>query len=236
MDDMLIPRATSTVTAIAALAVAVVLSACTSGGAASSTTPAPAASSSSAAGSGAGAASLSDGTSAGSRSAAAGSAAIVPAASKVDWKPCAGQLSGLRCASLQVPLNYADPGGKKITLALSMVPATAPAAQQQGVMFVNPGGPGEPGRSLAAAVAQGISPQVAATYDIVGFDPRGVGGSNPSLSCDPNFFSGVRPDYIPANTAAEQVLINRAKSYAAACQQRFGWFLPYETTANTARD
>ncbi len=62
-----------------------------------------------------------------------------------------------------MPLNYADPGGRKITIALSMVPATAPAAQQQGVMFVNPGGPGEPGRSLAASVAAGISPQVAAT-------------------------------------------------------------------------
>jgi pimeloyl-ACP methyl ester carboxylesterase len=117
-----------------------------------------------------------------------------------------------------------------------MVPATAPPDKQQGVMLVNPGGPGEPGRSLAGDVAGGISPQVAATYDIVGFDPRGVGGSSPALSCQPNFFSGVRPDYIPANAAAEQVLINRAKSYAAACEQRFGWFLPYETTANTARD
>src|SRR6202012_2691038 len=51
-----------------------------------------------------------------------------------------------------------------------------------------------------------------------------------------SFFSEVRPDYIPANAAAEQVLINRAKSYAAGCEKRFGWFLPYETTANTARD
>ena len=49
-----------------------------------------------------------------------------------------------------MPLNYADPGGRKITLALSMIPATAPAAKQQGVLLVNPGGPGEPGRSLAA--------------------------------------------------------------------------------------
>jgi len=235
MDVMLIPRATSRLTAIAALAVAVGLSACSSVGAAPSTS-APAATSSSAAGAGAGTASSPAGTSAGSRSAAAGSAAIVPQASRLDWKPCGGQLNGLRCASLQVPLNYADPGGKKITLALSMVPATAPAAQQQGVMFVNPGGPGEPGRSLAAAVADGISPQVAATYDIVGFDPRGVGASSPSLSCDPNFFKGVRPDYVPASASAEQVQINRAKSYAAACQQRYGWFLPYETTANTARD
>ena len=227
------PMLKSTLTAIAALAVAVGLSACTSGAATSSATPAPAAST---AGVASGAASSPAGTSAGARSAAAGSAAIVPQASKLDWKPCTGQLSGLQCASLQVPLNYADPGGRKITLALSMVPATAPAAQRQGVMFVNPGGPGEPGRSLAAAVAVGISPQVAATYDIVGFDPRGVGASSPALSCDPNFFSGVRPDYIPANATAEQVLINRAKSYAAACQQRYGWFLPYETTANTARD
>jgi len=89
---------------------------------------------------------------------------------------------------------------------------------------------------MAAQVAAGISPQVAATYDIVGFDPRGVGASSPALSCEPNFFAGVRPDYVPANGAAEQVLIDRAKSYAAACQQRYGWFLPYETTVNSARD
>ena len=57
-----------------------------------------------------------------------------------------------------------------------MVPATAPKSQQQGVLLVNPGGPGEPGRSLAGEVAAGLSPQVAADYDIVGFDPRGVGG------------------------------------------------------------
>ena len=167
----------------------------------------------------------------------AGSAAIVPqASSALHWQACTGQLAGLECASLQVPLNYADPGGRKITLALSMVPATAPASQQQGVMLVNPGGPGGPGRSFAGFVAAGVSAQVRADYDIVGFDPRGVGGSVPALSCDPNFFQGVRPNYIPANAAAEQVLINRAKDYAAACEQRYGWFLPYETTVNTARD
>jgi len=168
----------------------------------------------------------------------AGSAAIVPAAatSTLSWRACSGQLAGLECASLQVPLNYADPGGRKITIALSMAPATAPASQQQGIMLVNPGGPGEPGRSFAGFVASGVSPQVRADYDIVGFDPRGVGGSSPALSCDPTFFHGVRPDYIPANAAAEQVLINRAKDYAAGCEKRFGWFLPYETTVNTARD
>ncbi len=70
----------------------------------------------------------------------------------------------------------------------------------------------------------------------MGFDPRGVGSSVPALSCDPGFFSGVRPNYIPADAAAEQVLINRAKMYAADCEQRFGWLLPYMTTEDIARD
>ena len=166
----------------------------------------------------------------------AGTAAIVPEASTLHWSACGGSLAPAECSSLRVPLNYADPGGRKITLALSMIPATAPVAKQQGVLLVNPGGPGAPGRSLAAAVAAGLSPQVAATYDIVGFDPRGVGGSVPALSCDPGFFNGVQPDDIPANAAAEQVLIDRAKAYAAGCEQRYGWLLPYLTTVNTARD
>ncbi|HEX4287350.1 MAG TPA: alpha/beta hydrolase [Trebonia sp.] len=165
-----------------------------------------------------------------------GTSAVVPKASTLRWSKCSGPLAGAECATLAVPLNYADPGGRKITLALSMIPATAPAARQQGVLLVNPGGPGEPGRSLAAGVAAGLSPQVAATYDIVGFDPRGVGGSVPALSCDPGFFDQVRPDYIPSSAAAERVLIGRAKDYAAGCEQRFGWLLPYMTTVNMARD
>src|SRR6185437_15297148 len=231
---MLASRITTLTTTLAALLVALGLSACTSGSASPGSASASASAAAPSAPVSGGAATGSAST--GSASTAAGSADIVPQASALHWQACGGQLSGLRCASLQVPLNYADPGGRKITIALSMVPATAPPSRQQGVMLVNPGGPGEPGRTLAGDVAAGISPQVAATYDIVGLDPRGVGGSSPSLSCDPNFFKGVRPDYIPANAGAEQVLINRAKSYAAACQQRFGWFLPYETTANTARD
>ena len=216
--------------AAVALAVGAGLSACTSG-------PAPGSSASAGAsgttgGSGAGTA----GDGAATAGDGAGTAAIVPTASTLHWSQCGGSLSGSECATLAVPLNYADPGGRKITLALSMIPATAPAARQQGVLLVNPGGPGEPGRSLAAAVAAGLSPQVAATYDIVGFDPRGVGGSVPALSCDPSFFDEVRPDYIPASAAAEQVLIGRAKAYAAGCEQRFGWLLPYMTTVNMARD
>ena len=156
MEAMSVSRtAALAVTSLAALLVAVGLPACTSGGA----SPAPAGSSSASAA--APGVSASGGSAAPSGEAPAGSAAIVPQASTLDWHACGGQLAGLQCASLQVPLNYADPGGRKITIALSMVPATAPPAEQQGVMLVNPGGPGEPGRSLAGDVAAGISPQVA---------------------------------------------------------------------------
>jgi pimeloyl-ACP methyl ester carboxylesterase len=178
------------------------------------------------------------GTGGGSASSGSPGAGIIPDTSTLGWHDCGGGLSGqgMQCASLKVPVNYAQPGGRKLTLALSMVPATAPKSQQQGVMLVNPGGPGASGLSLAAQVAEGIDPNVAADYDIVGFDPRGVGSSVPALSCDPSFFSGVRPDYIPSGQAAEQVLINRAKTYAEGCQRRFGWLLPYMTTQNSARD
>ena len=170
---------------------------------------------------------------------ASSAGSVIPANSTLQWHSCSGQLAqeGVPdCTMLSVPLNYADPGGRHISLALDMIPATAPRSQQQGIMLVNPGGPGGSGLSLAPDVAQGLSPSVTADYDIVGFDPRGVGSSVPELSCDPSFFSGVRPNYIPANAAAEQVLINRAKMYAGDCEQKFGWLLPYMTTQDVARD
>jgi pimeloyl-ACP methyl ester carboxylesterase len=135
-----------------------------------------------------------------------------------------------------VPLSYARPGGRKITLALSEIRATAPASRQQGDLLVNPGGPGGPGLSMASFVASGLSPSVASEYNIIGFDTRGVGASVPSLHCDPSFFARARPNYIPRNAAAEQVLIDRAKAYAADCEKRYGWLLPYMTTQDMARD
>ena len=214
METVSFPRrGAAGVATLTALAVTVVLTACSAGTAGPATAP--------------------------GASGGAESPGVVPsgtAGSALRWSACGSQLAGMECASLQVPLNYADPGGRKITIALSMVPATAPKSQQQGVMLVNPGGPGAPGRWLAGATATSLSPQVAADYDIVGFDPRGVGGSVPALSCDPGYFSGSQPDYIPANAAAEQVLINKAKTYASDCEQRFGWLLPYETSVNMARD
>jgi pimeloyl-ACP methyl ester carboxylesterase len=167
---------------------------------------------------------------------AKGAGPIVPTASTLHWHSCPSQLNAPDCTTLSVPLNYADPGGRHISIALDMVPATAPRSQQQGVILVNPGGPGASGLPWAAALAQGLSPSVARDYDIVGFDPRGTGSSVPALSCDPGFFSGSRPNYVPASAAAEQVLIGRAKMYASDCERRFGWLLPYMTTQDMARD
>jgi pimeloyl-ACP methyl ester carboxylesterase len=233
MGDMSMPRpggrtargrgVNAVVLAISAAALLAV-TACTPPSSTATTPPGPAASGTQAAG-------------------AAGSAQdagpIVPADSTLQWHSCAGLLAELGihdCTMLSVPVNYADPGGRHLSLALDMIPATAPASQQQGILLVNPGGPGASGLSLAAEVAAGLTPSVARDYDIVGFDPRGVGSSVPRLSCDPGFFTGPRPNYIPASAAAEQVLINRAKTYASDCEQQFGWLLPYLTTQNVARD
>jgi pimeloyl-ACP methyl ester carboxylesterase len=165
-----------------------------------------------------------------------GNAAIVPDLSRMHWHGCGAGLEGLECTTVQVPLNYSDPSGRKLSIAIDMAPATAPAAQQQGILLVNPGGPGASGLDLAAEVQQGLSSSVAADYDIIGFDTRGVGSSTPELTCDPSFFDEVRPDYIFTTKAQEQPLIDRAKTYAADCEKRFGWLLPYMTTANMARD
>jgi pimeloyl-ACP methyl ester carboxylesterase len=164
---------------------------------------------------------------------------IVPTHSTLDWHSCPAQLAhqGVHdCTTLSVPLNYADPGGRHISIALDMVAATAPASQQQGVLLVNPGGPGASGLPWPPLLAQGLNQAVARDYDIVGFDPRGTGSSVPALSCDPSFFSTARPNYIPASAAAEQVLISGAKTYADDCEQEFGWLLPYMTTEDVARD
>ena len=217
-------RVTGLTVSVAALAALTGLTACTSSGSAASPQPSTSSTATATA-------------QAGSTQAASGS--IVPVHAALHWHSCSGQLAeeGVPdCAMLSVPLNYADPGGRHISLALDMVPATAPASQQQGIMLVNPGGPGGSGLSLAPDVAQGLSSTVAADYDIVGFDPRGVGSSVPALSCEPSFFTGIRPNYIPASAAAEQVLINRAKTYADDCEKKFGWLLPYMTTKDAARD
>ncbi|AKJ09664.1 peptidase [Streptomyces incarnatus] len=169
----------------------------------------------------------------------AGSVTAVPAAAApsahLSWKKCGtSDYPTLQCASLKVPLDHARPSGRRITLALSRVPHTAKTSQ--GPLLVNPGGPGGSGLTLAGFVASALPRKVAAQYDVIGFDPRGVGRSSPALDCVPGHFGTVRPDTVPATAALERTNLARARSFAAACGRRYADVLPYLDTVSAVRD
>lgn len=151
------------------------------------------------------------------------------------WRDCGtDDYPTLQCASVEVPLDHADPTGRTITLAVSRVPHTAKTFQ--GPLLVNPGGPGGSGLTLAGFVASSLPEKVAAQYDIIGFDPRGVGRSEPSVTCVPGHFGPVRPDPVPTSPEVEQANLERVRSFAAACGRRYGALLPHLGTAAGARD
>jgi pimeloyl-ACP methyl ester carboxylesterase len=165
---------------------------------------------------------------------AALAAPAAPAAA-VAWKECGtSDYPALQCASLRVPLDHARPAGRQITLALSRVPHTARTFQ--GPLLVNPGGPGGSGLTLAGFVASALPRSVAAQYDVIGFDPRGVGRSTPALDCVPGHFRPVRPDSVPATPGLERANLDRAKSFAAACGRKYADLLPYIDTVSAAED
>ncbi|BDA64533.1 alpha/beta hydrolase [Actinomyces capricornis] len=106
----------------------------------------------------------------------------------VEWYPCAaeGGMSasdagtGFECATVEVPLDYENPGGQTIEIAMKKHGATG--APSKGALFLNPGGPGGSGVSTVEGLAtpgRYVSADVAAAYDVIGFDPRGVGSSTP---------------------------------------------------------
>ncbi|MFI8962252.1 alpha/beta hydrolase [Streptomyces sp. NPDC053493] len=140
----------------------------------------------------------------------------------------------LQCGTLRVPLNHDDPGGRSISLALTRVAHTARTSQ--GPLLVNPGGPGGSGRGMAGYVAASLPAKVAAQYDVIGFDPRGVGRSEPALDCRPGHFKPVRPDSVPGGAEAERAGVERARAFAQACGDKYADVLPYIDTVSTARD
>ncbi|MEV5872864.1 alpha/beta hydrolase [Streptomyces sp. NPDC052101] len=172
---------------------------------------------------------------AGSVTALPAQAAPAAPADPLAWKACGSAIyPTLQCASLQVPLDHAHPSGRQITLALSRVPHTAQAFQ--GPLLVNPGGPGGSGLTLAGFVASALPKTVAAQYDVIGFDPRGVGRSSPALDCAPGHFTTVRPDTLPATTVLERTNLARARAFAADCGRKYADVLPYMDTVSAVRD
>ncbi|MEE1753908.1 alpha/beta hydrolase [Streptomyces sp. SP18CS02] len=165
---------------------------------------------------------------------AAGAADAGPTAPP-KWAGCATkQYPRLQCATIEVPLDHGAPRGRRITLALSRVPHTAKSSQ--GPLIVNPGGPGASGRAMAAFVAASLPPKVAGQYDVIGFDPRGVGAGTPALDCLPGHFKPVRVDSLPADGARERANTARAESFAKACGDKYGDVLAHMDTVSTAKD
>ncbi|MFF0075975.1 alpha/beta hydrolase [Streptomyces sp. NPDC005494] len=157
------------------------------------------------------------------------------AAAPLTWKGCGTKsYPALQCATVRAPLDHDDPSGRQITLALSRVPHTAKTSQ--GPLLVNPGGPGGSGLSMAGFVAASLPAKVAAQYDVIGFDPRGVGKSRPALDCVPKYFAPVRPDTVPDSYEAKKTARNRAASFAAACGEKHGDLLPFMDTVSAAKD
>ncbi|MFE6148817.1 alpha/beta hydrolase [Streptomyces sp. NPDC057889] len=151
------------------------------------------------------------------------------------WKDCGTKnYPKLQCSSVRVPLDHDRPGGEQITLALSRVRHTAKTSQ--GPLLVNPGGPGGSGLTLAGFVAHELPKSVAARYDVVGFDPRGVGKSKPALNCRPKHFATVRPPSVPSTPAIERADLDRARAFAKACTTKYADVLPYFDTVSTVRD
>ncbi|EXG79146.1 alpha/beta hydrolase [Cryptosporangium arvum] len=153
----------------------------------------------------------------------------------ITWTACATETyPTLQCGKVSVPLDYDNPSGRKITLAVSRIPHTA--AKSQGALLVNPGGPGGSGLSLAGFVAKNLPKDVAAQYDVIGFDPRGVGKSEPALNCAEGFFKPVRPDSVPKTKADMEANLKRVKSLAAKCGAKYGSLLKYIDTLSAVKD
>ena len=117
---------------------------------------------------------------------------------------------------LSVPLDYSKPNGTHIKLAISRVKHSVPASKFQGIMLVNPGGPGGSGLSLST-LGSDVPDNVGDDYDWIGFDPRGVGSSVPAISCDNGYFNFDRPNYDPQTPADLRDWLDRSSGYAAHC-------------------
>ncbi|WP_153395020.1 alpha/beta hydrolase [Ornithinicoccus halotolerans] len=149
---------------------------------------------------------------------------------QVQWSGC----EDFECAQVEVPLDYGEPDGKTIQLQLLRVPATG---DRIGSLLINPGGPGVSGVDYARSADMAFGEPVRRSYDIVGFDPRGVGDSAP-ISCvdgpqlDELLGADPTPETTEERAEAEQV----ARQFAQACQQNVGALLANVSTVEAARD
>jgi pimeloyl-ACP methyl ester carboxylesterase len=151
---------------------------------------------------------------------------------KLRWRSCGEN----QCTRLEVPLDYAEPQAKTIELAVLRVPAQR-RAQRVGQLVVNPGGPGASGVDYASAGSLAFGDQLARYFDIVGFDPRGVGASA-TLTCadtaQTDEFLSADPD--PDDAAETRRLDRLTQEYGESCLSRSGDLVRHISTVEAAKD
>lgn len=150
----------------------------------------------------------------------------------VTWTKCE---KDFQCASVEVPLNYADPGQGKIKLAVTRLPATG---KRTGSLLINPGGPGGSGVDMVVSSGKAyFSAKIRSVYDIVGFDPRGVQRSEPIKCMDDAQMDAARQENYDINTAAGLAQAEKdSKDLAALCKANSGPNLQYVDTDSSAKD
>ncbi|WP_329114671.1 alpha/beta hydrolase [Streptomyces sp. NBC_01353] len=141
------------------------------------------------------------------------------------------------CGTVRVPLDYADPDGASIPLTVSRVEASGPAADRQGALVHNPGGPGASSTYFPLTAELPAWKRISAAYDLVGYAPRGVGRSAPVSCQDPaDHVTGPTPAPTHPSEVFKRERIARAKTYAQGCAIRTGTALRHYHSLNNARD
>ncbi|WP_433229011.1 alpha/beta hydrolase [Actinomadura formosensis] len=165
----------------------------------------------------------------------AGGAEAAPATSTIGWRAC-GPDGGAECATLRLPVDWSHPGGPTFGLAIARRKALDPAARI-GTLVFGPGGPGDSGVDRVTELEGGIdrfSDELRKHFDIVSFDPRGVGASQP-VTCSAALL-GARPS--PMIKSSEQfaaALAHNAR-LRADCRARTGPLYDHADTLSTVRD
>ncbi len=154
-------------------------------------------------------------------------------AQQLVWTACG---AAAECARVRVPRDYENPAAGEIELAVTRVPSTDGAAEQ-GSLLVNFGGPGGSGTASIEPWSAGLDPRVRAGYDIVGFDPRGVGSSTAVECVDDATMDAMRADYDDPDTPEGLAeVLAEAERFAAACAAGTGPLLGEVDTVSAARD
>ncbi len=155
----------------------------------------------------------------------------------LDWSDCddAGNSAvALECATLQVPLDHADPDGAMIDIAVAKSAATGDRDERIGSLVFNPGGPGGSGVEALGFLPLTMSQDILERFDLVSFDPRGVGAST-ALACDNDLDDQVSL-LADGDDAAWQQLVDDAAEQLATCDAETIALSEFVGTNNAARD